>query len=463
METNYQRVTQLHLTYLENIVGPERLSTGKSNLELHSHDESHHRAVEPEVVIWPVSAQEVSEILKFSNQNRIPVTAWGAGSSLEGNPIPVKRGIVLDFTQMNRILEIREQDFQADVEPGVIYKDLNQKLRHKGLFFPPDPGAAATIGGMIANNASGTRALRYGATRDNVLRLKVIMADGEMIEVGTRASKTSSGYRLLDLFVGSEGTLGVVVEATIRLRGLPQEFSAAVVSFPEVGDAARAVFEMLKGGLEPAALELLDAETARLFKEDSGIEAPVSPLLLIEFHGPTTSYTSELVEMAREIAEGCGAEVFRSGIGRQERDNLWKTRHSLAEIIKRVNVGRKALSTDVAVPISSFPEMVAFASDEVRKAGLPGYVFCHAGNGNIHVVMMGREGDQAEWASIWELSNKLVKQAVSLGGTCSGEHGIGIGKRKYMAEEHGRSVAWMRKIKDLFDPNHILNPQKVLP
>jgi len=444
------------------IVPPDRISTARSNLELHSRDQSHHQPVEPEVVIWPISPKEVSEILRFANEARIPLTPWGAGSSLEGNPIPVRKGIVLDLTRMNRILEIRERDFQADVEPGVIYKDLNDKLRHKGLFFPPDPGAGATIGGMIANNASGTRALRYGSTRDNVLRLKVVLTDGEIIEVGTRASKSSSGYRLLDLFVGSEGTLGVVVEATVKLRGLPQEFSSVLISFKEEGQAAMAVFEMLRAGLEPAALELLDSEASRLFREESGIELDMAPVLLVEFHGPNKDCLTQVMEMAEEISQNCGAISFRSGIGRQERDNMWKARHLLAEIIRRVNVGRAPLSTDVAVPISKFPQMVTFAAGEVKRAGIPGYVLCHAGNGNIHAILLGKEDDKPEWSKIWEISDRLVHKAIELGGTASGEHGIGIGKRRYMAHEHGEALQWMKSIKALFDPNQILNPGKIL-
>ncbi len=462
MTMEYRWLGQEEIQKLSRIVQEDRISTGRSNLELHARDQSHHGPVKPEVVIWPISPQEVSEILRFANEAKIPVTPWGAGSSLEGNPIPVKRGIVLDFTQMNRILEIREQDFQADVESGLVYKDLNDKLRHKGLFFPPDPGAGATIGGMVANNASGTRALRYGSTKDNLLRLKVVLADGQIIEVGTRASKSSSGYKLLDLFVGSEGTLGVVVEATVRLRGLPQEFSSALISFKEEAQAATAVFEMLRAGLEPAALELLDSEVSQLFGSHSGIELPRAPVLLVEFHGPSKDYLAEVMAIAEEIAKGCGSISFRSGIGRKERDNLWKTRHALGEIIPRINVGRKQLTTDVAVPISQFPRMVAFASEEVKKAGIPGYVFCHAGDGNIHAIFMGKEGDREEWARIWEISDRIVRKAIELGGTASGEHGIGLGKRRYMAQEHGEALQWMRRLKELFDPNHILNPGKIL-
>ncbi len=236
----FNPLTQSHLENLKAMVTPDRLSTGESVLDLHARDESRHPPCRPEAVIWPQSASEVSAILKFANRNGVPVTGWGSGSSLEGNPIPIRKGIVLDFSQMNRILEIREEDFQADVEPGVIYQDLNEKLRHTGLFFPPDPGARATLGGMIANNASGTRTIYYGSTKDYVLKLSVVLANGEIVELGTRASKTSSGYDLIRLFVGSEGTLGVVVGATVRLASLPAEFSAAIATFPSMETAGKA-------------------------------------------------------------------------------------------------------------------------------------------------------------------------------------------------------------------------------
>jgi D-lactate dehydrogenase (cytochrome) len=246
---NFHPLKQEHITKLKSMVAPDRCSTGDSVLDLHAKDQSSHSPCRPEVVIWPTSAVEVSEIITYANQNRIPVTGWGSGSSLEGNPIPVCRGIVLDFSRMNRILEIREEDFQVDLEPGVVYQDLNEKLKYRGLFFPPDPGARATIGGMIANNASGIHTVLYGSTKDYVLKLAVVLACGEIIELSTRASKTSSGYDLIHLIVGSEGTLGIVVQATVRLVGLPAEFSAAIVTFASVQAAGKAVFEIKKPGL----------------------------------------------------------------------------------------------------------------------------------------------------------------------------------------------------------------------
>ncbi len=282
---NFNTLSDAHLKNFQAMVAPDRFSSGDSILDLHARDQSAHPACRPEAVIWPQAAAEVAAILKYANEHRIPVTGWGAGSSLEGNPIPVCRGLVLDFTRMNRILTIREEDFQADVEPGVVYQDLNEKLRHTGLFFPPDPGARATLGGMIANNASGTRTVLYGSTRDYVMRLVVALASGELIELGTRASKSSSGYSLINLFVGSEGTLGIVVEATMRLVGFPAEYSAAVATFPSVAAAARTVYELKRSGLNPAALELLGPECIALMNQEEKLGLAVEPTLFLEFHG----------------------------------------------------------------------------------------------------------------------------------------------------------------------------------
>jgi len=445
------------------MISPDRFSTGDSNLDLHSKDQSQHPACRPEAVIWPVDRVEVSEILKYANKNLIPVTGWGSGSSLEGNPIPVKAGIVLDFSQMNKIRDIREEDFQTDVEPGVIYQNLNEKLKYKGLFFPPDPGAQATIGGMIANNASGTKTVHYGSTKDYVLRLSVALANGEIIETGTRASKTSSGYDLIHLFVGSEGTLGIVVEATLRLVGLPAEFSAAIVTFPSVEAAGKAVFEIIRSGLDPAALELLAPDCIEIINQEENLGLNVSPTLFMEYHGPTKNQLAEVMEIVREICKEEGCDEFRPGLGRTERDRLFKARHELAEMIVRKHPGRSMMVIDVAVPITGYPKMIAFAREESEKTGIPRYIFSHAGDGNLHLVFMGKKEDEKEWDSIDHANQHIVSKALAMGGTATGEHGVGIGKRKFMEAEHGKSLEWMKKIKSLFDPNCILNPGKIFP
>ena len=459
----FRPISDSILKDLESMVSKDRFSTGASVLDLHAKDQSAHAACRPEAVIWPETAAEVAAILKFAGDQRVPVTGWGAGSSLEGNPIPVCRGLVLDFTRMNRILTIREEDFQADVEPGVVYQDLNEKLRHTGLFFPPDPGARATLGGMIANNASGTRTVLYGSTRDYVMRLVVALASGELIELGTRASKSSSGYSLINLFVGSEGTLGIVVEATMRLVGFPAEYSAAVATFPSVAAAARTVYELKRSGLNPAALELLGPECIALMNQEEKLGLAVEPTLFLEFHGASTSQLAEVLDSAKEICAAEGCRDFRPGLGRAERDRIFKARHALGEMIQHNHPEHHILIMDVAVPITRYIELLAEMQAEVNAHGLIAYTLSHAGNGNVHLNIAGRKDDPAEWELVQKVSERLVLKTIALGGTATGEHGVGLGKRKYMPTQHGTGLAWMRRVKELFDPNGILNPGKIFP
>ena len=460
---NFSTLSDTHLKNFQAMVAPDRFSSGDSILDLHAKDQSRHPACRPEAVVWPQTAAEVAAILKYANEHRIPVTGWGAGSSLEGNPIPVCRGLVLDFTRMNRILTIREEDFQADVEPGVVYQDLNAKLRHTGLFFPPDPGARATLGGMIANNASGTRTVLYGSTRDYVMRLVVALASGELIELGTRASKSSSGYSLINLFVGSEGTLGIVVEATMRLVGFPAEYSAAVATFPSVAAAARTVYELKRSGLNPAALELLGPECIALMNQEEKLGLAVEPTLFLEFHGASTSQLAEVLDSAKEICAAEGCRDFRPGLGRAERDRIFKARHALGEMIQHNHPEHHILIMDVAVPITRYIELLAEMQAEVKAHGLIAYTLSHAGNGNVHLNIAGRKDDPAEWDLVQKVSERLVLKTIALGGTATGEHGVGLGKRKYMPTQHGTGLTWMRRVKDLFDPNGILNPGKIFP
>jgi len=459
----FNSLNSTHVKDLQSMVAADRFSTGASVLELHAKDQSQHPPSRPEAVIWPVNAAEVSEILKYANDHLIAVTGWGSGSSLEGNPIPVRKGIVLDFSRMNRILNIRTEDFQADVEPGLIYQDLNEKLRHTGLFFPPDPGAQATIGGMIANNASGTRTVYYGSTKDYVLRLEVVLTSGEIIELGTRAAKTSSGYDLIHLIVGSEGTLGIVVGATLRLVGFPAEYSAAIATFPTVEAASQTVFEIIRSGLNPAALELIGPECVALMNKEAQLGLNVSPTLFIEFHSSTIGQLEAVLELAREVCAEKGCTAFRTGLGKAERDHIFKARHALGEMIIRNHPDCGILSMDVAVPNAAYPQIIATIGDEMAAAKLSAYTFSHAGDGNVHVVIPGKKGDKKEWDRIDQVVKRVVSRALDLGGTATGEHGVGLGKRKYMPAEHGKSLEWMKRVKALFDPNGILNPGKIFP
>ena len=451
------------LNQIKTYFPQNRFSTGESNRNLHGCDESFHTPCPPDVVLWPTSAEEVQKVLVLANGHKIPVTAWGAGTSLEGNPIPVQGGVVLNFNQMNRILNLRLPDLQVDLEPGVIYQDLNEHCRPHGLFFPPDPGARATIGGMIGNNASGIRTVRYGATRDYVLALEVVLADGSLIKVGTQAIKSSSGYDLVRLFVGSEGTLGVVTQATLRLVGFPEHFLSAVATFSTTRQATETVHQIMIGGLSPAALELLAPEVISLLNKERALGLVEAPTLFMEFHGAAEQALTHALVMVQDICRENGGTGFQAGLGLSERNRLWEARYQTFETIKRAHPGFSFLIVDTAVPISRYPEMVEFARELLMAKGQVGYVFGHAGDGNLHMALAGKRTETKNWETAQEVNRAVVSEALRLNGTATGEHGIGIGKKIFMEAEHGPSLILMRRIKDLFDPNHILNPGKMFP
>ena len=460
---NFNPFTEKELNFLNELIGRERISTGQSYLDLHSVDEANNKGPLPEVVVWPRNAEEVSSILKMANERRIPVTPWGAGTSIEGNPLPMHRGIVLDFQQMDKILAIRPEAFQVDVKQGVKYQDMNRSLSHYGLFFAPDPGANATIGGMIANNASGIRTIKYGATRENVAKLEVVLPTGEIVRTGTFAHKTSSGYDLVRLFVGSEGTLGIITEATLRLAGIPEKFGVALVTFESVEDATNTVYEIIGAGLEPGALELLDQATIEVINREGHLQLNENPSLFIEFTGASEESLREDLIHTEGVCKTHHSLTFESGIGRNERARIWEARHKAFEFMKRNNPGLSFLIIDTAVPISKYPQMVRFARDVVKRYYIKGYILGHAGDGNLHMVVPGNFDDPAFILKKDKVNEEIVSYAISLGGTATGEHGVGIGKRKFMLQEHGESLQVMRKIKQLFDPNGILNPGKILP
>ncbi|MFH1480071.1 MAG: FAD-binding oxidoreductase [Pseudomonadota bacterium] len=453
--------TKGQIEELSSFVSPDRFSTGQSNRELHIHDISPHFGTLPAGIVWPMTTEEVSRILNWAYKQEIPVTPWGAGTSTEGNPVPTRGGLVMDFTRMDRILEIRPQDLQADVQPGVLRKELNRQVAKHGLFFPPDPGADATIGGMIANNASGVQTIKYGATKDYVMRMTVVLPQGSIIHTGCRAGKSSSGYDLTRLFVGSEGTLGIVTEATLRLAGIPSHHLAITIPFDSLENAARAVSIMIASALEPAALELLTPGLINLMNREKGLGLQEVPTLFCEFHGISKTVLLETSDLARELCEGCGATDFRFGIEAREREEIWRARHEAWETIHRAHPGKETLIVDAAVPISRYPEMILFSQKWVDERHVAGYVFGHAGDGNLHVVMAGDPKDETEWRVLEDINERIVRRAIELGGTCTGEHGVGIGKRKFMDLEHGSSYELMRQIKALVDPKGLLNPDKI--
>ena len=454
-------LTESQKQALRALVDPERISFGQSSRELHLHDISPHQGRLPAAIIWPLTTQEVSAILAYTYAQEIPVTPWGAGTSTEGNPIPTRGGLVMDLTRMDRILEIRPQDLQADVQPGVFRKTLNRELGRQGLFFPPDPGADATIGGMIANNASGVQTVKYGATKDYVMKLTVVLPDGEIIETGCKARKSSSGYDLVRLFVGSEGTLGVVTCATLRLTGIPAHHLAVTITFNALEQASQAVAMLIGGGTEPAALELLTPELIELMNQHNHLGLAEVPSLFAEFHGISQESLTTTADLVRQLCEECGATDFRFGIKAEQRKELWRARHEAWETIHRAHPGNQTLIVDAAVPISKYPQMVLFAQQLIRQRKAVGYVFGHAGDGNLHVVLVGRPDIPEQWSALEDINDQIVTRAIELEGTCTGEHGIGIGKRKFMAREHGRSYALMHKIKRLLDPKGLMNPDKI--
>ncbi|NOY44927.1 MAG: FAD-binding oxidoreductase [Deltaproteobacteria bacterium] len=450
---------------LQRIFPPDRVSRGPSVLDLHSRDESFHEPRRPEAVAWPASTDEVQRTLLWAGEHRVPVTPWGAGTSIEGNPIPVRGGLVLDFAQMNRILEVRPEDFLVTVEPGVLYTDLNVELnrRRTGLFFPPDPGAAASVGGMVANNASGIRTVRYGPTRRFVKRLEVVLADGRVVEVGTLAPKSSSGLDLVGLWVGSEGTLGVFTRIVLELAPLPPEVLTALVPFADAEPATRAVAQIMGSGLGVAACEFLDRHTVRVVERAARLGLPDRPILFLEFHGTSRAGLEADARLVEEICRAEGAESFEAGVGADERARLWEARHRAYRTIREAHVGEGILIVDAAVPRSRYPELAARAREILDRRGLTGYIFGHAGDGNLHCLILGRLGDEALWASIGEANAEIVETALTLGGTATGEHGVGLGKRRFQRREHGTGLDLMAEVKRFLDPQGVLNPGKIFP
>ncbi len=459
--SDFSPVTPLIVSQLEAIVGARNLSTAVADRQLHAQDMSRFAPQLPEVVVWPETADQVAAILALANANHIPVTPWGAGSSLEGNPIPRFGGILLSFARMTAVLAIHADDFQVTVQPGIGYKDLNAQLARHGLFFPPDPGANATIGGMLANNAAGIRTVKYGASKDNVLRMEVALADGRLIHVGSRSIKQAAGYDLLHLFVGSEGTLGVITEATLRLTPIPALMSAVMASFPSVTQAVQAVVAVRGSGLDVAALEFIDAGTAELLARENQLDLPARPTLLIELHAAHAETIQPGLEMVQDICAEFGAERIHATADPTERQRLWHARHHTYETWRRVRPEAQWLITDVAVPISAYPQLIAQAEAAMAVQGVGGFMIGHAGDGNVHVTLAIRSPE--EESRVQAVNHALVQKAIELGGTCTGEHGVGIGKASFMLQEHGTAVALMRTLKQTLDPNGILNPGKIFP
>jgi D-lactate dehydrogenase (cytochrome) len=439
-----------------------RVSTGDSERALHAEDITFHRPHRPDVVVYPRTTAEVSAVLALADARRVPVTPFGAGTSLEGHVIPVAGGISLDLTRMDRIVALAPEDLTATVQPGVTRSALERAAGEHGLFFPVDPGADATLGGMAATNAAGTTTVRYGKMRANVLALEAVLADGRVVRAGSAAPKTSAGYDLLGLLIGSEGTLAVITELTLRLYGIPEHAVVLRIAFPDVGAAARAATGIVAGGAGVTRAELVDAWTIAAINAHEGTDYPPVTTLFVEAAGTEGSVVSDL-ELVRGVARAEGATDVVAERDPTARRRLWAARHAAALAAAAAAPGRSQRATDVCVPLSELAGAVSLARAEVDRRGLVGGILGHAGDGNVHVALQIDPDDPAEVAASDELVEALVEDALARGGTCTGEHGIGLGKRGALAREHPDLLPLMEGVKQLFDPHGILNPGKVLP
>jgi D-lactate dehydrogenase (cytochrome) len=457
----HRAVPQAMLSALQAQFG-QRCSTAAAVREQHGRDESTYPVTPPDVVVFCESTQDVAAVVALANQHAVPVIAFGVGSSLEGHLLAVQGGVSVDLSRMNHIVQVHAEDLTVTVQAGVTREQLNREIRDTGLFFPIDPGANASLGGMAATRASGTNAVRYGTMRENVLGLNVVTAAGEIIRTGTRAKKSSAGYDLTRLFVGSEGTLGVMTEITLKLYPLPEAVSAATCSFTSIDAAVRTTIAIIQMGVPIARCELLDAHAIRAVNKHSHLTLREAPMLLMEFHGSPAG-VAEQAATVQDIAREHGGADFEWASTPEERTRLWTARHHAYFAALQMRPGCRSLSTDTCVPISHLAESINDSVAEAEAAGLPYWIVGHVGDGNFHLSYLLDPNDPAEAATAEKLSVQMVERAIRLGGTCTGEHGIGLHKIGYLVDEAGPgAVAVMRQIKHALDPNNIMNPGKVL-
>ncbi len=437
-------------------------STAQVIREQHGRDESAFTTVPPPAaVVFAESTQDVADAVALAAQHKVPVIPFGVGSSLEGHLLAVQGGISVDVSRMNQVLSVNAEDLTVTVQPGVTRKQLNEEIKSTGLFFPIDPGADASIGGMSATRASGTNAVRYGTMRENVLALEVVTASGEVIRTGTRAKKSAAGYDLTRLMVGSEGTLGVMTEITLRIYPLPEAVSAAICSFPSIEAAVRTTIAMIQMGVPIARVELLDANTIRMVNAYAKLGLSESPMLLMEFHGSPAG-VKEQAETVQEIATEFGGQSFEWATTPEERTRLWTARHNAYFAAIQSKPGCRAISTDTCVPISKLADCLLDSIDEADATGLPYFLVGHVGDGNFHFGYLIDPNNAKECATAEDLNHKLVARALELGGTCTGEHGIGLHKMDFLRAETGEgAVDMMRTIKRALDPHNIMNPGKI--
>ncbi len=460
--TNSTSLKDPCLQELQKLLG-ERLSMSNSVREQHGRDESFHASAPPEAVAFVECNEEVAEIVRICVQYQKPIIPFGTGTSLEGHVAALHGGVCLDVSGMNQVLEVNENDLDCRVQAGVTRKELNQHLRNSGLFFPIDPGADASLGGMTATRASGTNAVRYGTMRENVLGLTVVTADGRTIRAGTRARKSSAGYDLPRLFVGSEGTLGIITEVQLRLYGVPEAISAAVCSFETMEGAVNTTISTIQMGIPVARIELLDEVQVDAINRYSDFDYALKPTLFFEFHG-TEAWVQEQAEMVKEISTEEGGSDFQWSTREQEKQKLWEARHNAYYAALAMRPGSKGWATDVCVPISRLADCILETRSDIEESGQVVPLVGHVGDGNFHLLfLIDPENEEEELKLYQPLNDRLVERALRMGGTCTGEHGIGSGKIKYMEAEHGDSLDLMRQIKQAFDPDNLMNPGKMLP
>ena len=440
----------------------EKVSVNATIREHHSKDESFHTPTLPDVVVFATCTQDVATTLKICNEHLTPVVAWGAGTSLEGNSTPIHGGVSLDLSQMDKILRVSGDDLDCTIQPGVRRKQLNEYLSRYGLFFPVDTGADATLGGMASTGASGTTTVKYGAMKQLVMSLTVVTANGEIITTSRRARKTSAGYDLTHLFVGSEGTLGVITELTLRVFGIPEVIASATMQFETVREAVDGVIEVIQLGVDVARIELVDREAVAAVNRYSGTDLPHKDLLLLEFHGSAES-TALDISSAREVLERHGGQGFKQTTDEAERRKLWQARHDAGLACRSHQPGGRIFSTDVCVPISRLSECIELTQKDLADSKIYGPLVGHVGDGNFHVLLTADPNDHGAIERLEQFHTRLVQRSLSLEGTCTGEHGIGIGKIDYLVSELGdEAVDLMRTIKAALDPNGIMNPGKVV-
>ena len=444
---------------LEALLG-ERLSTSAAVREHHGKDVSYHAAYPPEAVAFAQSTEEVAEIVKICAAHAKPVIAYGTGTSLEGHVAALKGGVCIDLSAMNEVLEVNAEDLDCRVQACVTRKQLNEYLRDTGLFFPIDPGADASLGGMAATRASGTNAVRYGTMRENVLGLTVVLADGRIIRTGGRARKSAAGYDLTRLFVGSEGTLGVITEVQLRLYGIPEATSAAVCAFDDLEGAVNTTILTIQSGIPVARIELLDEVQMEACSRYSNLDFPAKPTLFFEFHGSTAG-VKEQAEQVGEIAAEFGGGDFRWATRQEERNKLWQARHDAYYAALALRSGAQGWATDACVPISRLAECLLETRADIDASGLIAPIVGHVGDGNFHLVFLIDPDDAQEMARAKGVNDRMIMRTLALGGTCTGEHGIGYGKLGFLQAEHGEAVSVMRAVKQALDPENLMNPGKI--